>query len=65
MKEDILKLIENVKDLYQKDENSLTFINEENKLFEVLEFINSNKISIVKLEKNELTLESLFMEVVK
>ena len=34
-------------------------------MFEVLEFISKNKLSLTKMERLEPTLESLFMEVTK
>ena len=34
-------------------------------LYSILEYISNNKLSVIKIEKKEKTLESLFMEVVK
>lgn len=47
------------------NDNKLTFLSTDNELFDVLDFIAKNKISLSKLEKIEPTLESLFMEVIK
>lgn len=46
-------------------DNKFSFIENENTMFDVLEFIYKNKISLTKIEKLEPTLESLFMEVTK
>lgn len=64
-KEDVNLLLENFSFVIKKEENKLSFYNLDNNLYTVLEFIAKNKISFVKLEKNEPTLESLFMEVTK
>ena len=48
-----------------KNDKTLSFYNIDDSLFKVLEFISINKISVIKLEKNEPTIESLFMEVVR
>ena len=48
-----------------KNDNTLSFYNVDDSLFKVLEFISTNKIRVIKLEKTEPTLESLFMEVVR
>ena len=47
------------------ENKQLTFSAYDNYLYDVLSFITSNKLSLIKVEKNEPTLESLFMEVVK
>ena len=57
-------LQENFDFLNVKD-NKLSFIENENNVFDVLEFICKNKLSLTKIEKLEPTLESLFMEVAK
>ena len=49
----------------QTTNNQLSFYLSNNNLYEVLQFISLNKISLIKIEKNEPTLESLFMEVIK
>lgn len=63
-KEDRDLLQKNFDFLVVKD-NKFSFIENENNMFDVLEFIYKNKISLTKIEKLEPTLESLFMEVTK
>lgn len=73
-KEEIVLEVENVNDqkklleefsfIVNKD-NKLVFIANDNTLYDVLDFISKNKISLTKLEKLEPTLESLFMEVAR
>jgi ABC-2 type transport system ATP-binding protein len=63
-KEDRDLLQKNFDFLIVKD-NMFSFIENENNMFDVLEFIYKNKISLTKIEKLEPTLESLFMEVTK
>ena len=45
--------------------NVLCFTDKEYEVFEVLHFVTERRIALVKLERAEPTLESLFMEVVK
>ena len=73
-KEEIVLEVENVNDrkklleefsfIVNKD-NKLVFLSNDNTLYDVLDFISKNKISLTKLEKLEPTLESLFMEVAR
>lgn len=73
-KEEIVLEVENVNDrkklleefsfIVNKD-NKLVFLANDNSLYDVLDFISKNKISLTKLEKLEPTLESLFMEVAR
>lgn len=73
-KEEIVLEVENVNDqkllleefsfIVNKD-NKLVFLDNDNALYDVLDFISKNKISLNKLEKLEPTLESLFMEVTR
>ena len=73
-KEEIVLEVENVNDqkklleefsfIVNKD-NKLVFLSNDNTLYDVLDFISKNKISLSKLEKLEPTLESLFMEVAR
>lgn len=73
-KEEIVLEVENVNDrkklleefsfIVNKD-NKLVFLANDNTLYDVLDFISKNKISLTKLEKFEPTLESLFMEVAR
>lgn len=58
------KLLEEFSFIVNKD-NKLVFIANDNTLYDVLDFISKNKISLTKLEKLEPTLESLFMEVAR
>ena len=61
---DATLLAEKFPQFMQKENNKLTFSEKEYSLFEILHFIAENKINIIKLEKIEPTLESLFMEVI-
>ena len=73
-KEEIVLEVENVNDrkklleefsfIVNKD-SKLVFLSNDNTLYDVLDFISKNKISLTKLEKLEPTLESLFMEVAR
>jgi ABC-2 type transport system ATP-binding protein len=73
-KEEIVLEVENVNDqkklleefsfIVNKD-NKLVFLANDDTLYDVLDFISKNKISLTKLEKLEPTLESLFMEVAR
>jgi ABC-2 type transport system ATP-binding protein len=58
------KLLEEFSFIVNKD-NKLVFLANDNTLYDVLDFISKNKISLTKLEKLEPTLESLFMEVAR
>ena len=58
------KLLEEFSFMVNKD-NKLVFLANDNTLYDVLDFISKNKISLTKLEKLEPTLESLFMEVAR
>ena len=64
-KNDVKILMDKFKFIEQKQDNILSFYAENNNLYDILNFISSNKLSFVKIEKNEKSLESLFMEVVK
>ncbi len=48
----------------QTDKNSLVFDGNGDRIFELLNYITENKISVQKIERMEPSLESLFMEVV-
>jgi ABC-2 type transport system ATP-binding protein len=53
-------------DKIQKGENNqLSFRENEHSMYEILRFVADKKISLIKFEKAEPTLESLFMEVIK
>ena len=62
--DDQKKLLEEFSFIVNKD-NKLVFLDNDNTLYDVLDFISKNKISLTKLEKLEPTLESLFMEVAR
>ena len=62
--DDQKKLLEEFSFIVNKD-NKLVFLSNDNTLYDVLDFISKNKISLTKLEKLEPTLESLFMEVAR
>lgn len=47
------------------DECTLSFNGNDEKMFEVIDFIKANSISFCRLERDEASLEALFMEVVK
>lgn len=49
----------------QSDKNQIVFHEGEHTIFDVLRFVTDQKIPILKVERLEPTLESLFMEVVK
>ena len=63
--EDINLLLNTFSFINKKEDNKLYFYAVDNNLYEVLDFISKNKLLINKIEKNEPTLESLFMEVTK
>ena len=58
----LLNTFDNVR-LTQND--VISFVGGEDRMFEILDFVKENKISLRKIERCEQTLESLFMEVVK
>lgn len=63
--EDTKYLLRTFDSVRQAENNSLVFSGEESKMFEVLSFITEHKIPILKIERSEPSLESLFMEVAK
>lgn len=62
---DIKILLDKFGFIEEKQDNQLSFYVENNNVYEILDFISCNKLSLVKFEKSECSLESLFMEVVK
>ena len=52
-------------DCKQISQNQIEFSEKEHDLFEVLQYITDQKIPVLKIERMEPSLESLFMEVVK
>ncbi len=63
--EDLSKLLNRFKGAKYLSPTQLLFSETEHSIFEILAYINGEKISVVKIERQEPTLESLFMEVVK
>ena len=62
---DVKRLLERFKNIKQTGNNQLIFNEKEGSVFEVLSFITDNRIPLVKMERVEPTLESLFLEVVE
>jgi len=60
---DVLKLIQAFPSLKQIDRNQLTFCESVLSAFDVLRFVSDQHIALLKFERVEPTLESLFMEV--
>ena len=44
-------------------DRQVTFVGEEDRMFEVLSFISQKKLSVTKVERQETSLESVFLEV--
>lgn len=61
---DTKKVISIFKDFQQTGKNSLVFNGNGDRIFEVLNYIIENKISVEKVERMEPSLESLFLEVI-
>ena len=61
--EDTAALLEAFSDMEKTGGNRLTFYEKQNTLHDVLGFVAQRKLSLVKLERAEPSLESLFMEV--
>ena len=62
---DVSILLEKFPKIIQIENYKLIFSKKEYSLFEILNFVAENHINIIKLEKIEPTLESLFMEVIE
>lgn len=62
---DMLLLLQSFPNLQQVGRNQLRFHENEQTLSDILQFIVNRKISLFKIEREEPTLESLFMEVVE
>ena len=60
---DALKLIQDFPSMKQIDRNQLTFCESVLSAFDVLRFVSDQHIALLKFERMEPTLESLFMEV--
>lgn len=63
--QDINKLLSIFKECKCEGENCVIFKGNEERMFEVLRFIAEQKIVVVKMERMEHTLESLFLEVIE
>ncbi len=61
---DVSILVEKFPKIIKIENEKLIFSEKEYSLFEILNFIAENHINVIKLEKIEPTLESLFMEVI-
>ena len=53
------------RELQRTEENVLVYQGDENHFFDIMKYISENKIPILKIERIEPTLESLFLEVTK
>lgn len=62
---DMLLLLQSFPNLQQVGRNQIRFHENEQTLSDILQFIVKRKISLFKIEREEPTLESLFMEVVE
>lgn len=62
---DVTILIEAFRDCDKQSQNQLIFREKENTLYDLLGFVAERQLSMMKIERMEPTLESLFMEVVK
>lgn len=63
--EDTLKIIAAFPECKQINGTQICYQNHEKNVFDILQFLSAQKISILKIERLEPTLESLFLEVVK
>lgn len=64
-KNDVNALLNEFDYMHQAEENQLTFLDVENNMYDVLNFVCTNKIALTKLEKQEASLESLVMGVIE
>lgn len=63
--EDVTLLLDKFNSMIKENARKIRFNSSIDSLYDVLDLISSNKLSLIKMEKIEPTLESLFMEVVK
>lgn len=63
--EDLHTLLKTFPNLRKTGRNQLCFCENEHNVFDVLRFVTDRRIPLLKMERPEPTLESLFMEVVK
>ena len=61
----LLALVKGFDKIRRGENNTLSFRENEHSVYDVLRFIAEKRIELIKFEKSEPTLESLFMEVVK
>lgn len=61
----LLTLVKGFDKIRRGENNTLSFRENEHSVYDVLRFISEKRIELIKFEKAEPTLESLFMEVVK
>lgn len=61
----LLALVKGFDKIHRGENNTLSFRENEHSVYDVLRFIAEKRIELIKFEKSEPTLESLFMEVVK
>lgn len=61
---DAIRLVEAFSDCKKTGQTQVEFCEKEHTLFEVLQYITNQKIPVLKIERMEPSLESLFMEVV-
>ncbi len=60
-----LALMQSFDKIKKIENNQLSFLEKEHSIYDVLRFVTEKRISLVKFEKAEPTLETLFMEVIK
>lgn len=58
-------LIKSFSDLQPTEQNVLVFNGDENRFFDIMQYVAENKIPVQRIERIEPTLESLFLEVTK
>ena len=52
-------------ELQRTEENVLVYQGDEDQFFDIMKYISENKVPILRIERIEPTLESLFLEVTK
>lgn len=58
-------LIKAFRELQRTEQNVLVFHGDENRFFDIMQYVAENRISVQRIERIEPTLESLFLEVTK
>lgn len=64
-KESADTLIKAFRDLKRTEQNTLIFHGDENRFFDIMQYVAESKIPMQRIERIEPTLESLFLEVTK